>query len=485
MRLPADTAMRSGDTIPNTAIVTAQGVAPLPDTATVVVDVPVTLVPRPSKQWSGTGAVAGSDAVSSVTIGAANASSSSAQVTSLTVTDATAATWQHFDLVAPITLTALPQGASQARLSVCTQPLSACGETDWITGGTATTVGAPLTLPAGVTAGAVAGVRVEFTGTLLPSAPANGGTVSFDLQLRDTLRSTGATIAPTSTITVNNCVDAAARQATGAPVTAGPSCDTQQIWPSTVTLGNTTKTWVPDANGNWQTDSGEYAVAGRQSGVTARIRARNQSPFPIHQIVITEPSAPSDFDKFDVDKIRLTFPSGATNGTVQITYAAGAPSNTTYPYSSTPTEITLPAGQQPTSVIVTYTGGTAADPSIASAAQAGLDLHGRLTPAVTAPTTLSNCAAVSAVGPTGTTPPTPARSYGSLPVEAVRASGAGTKSASQTEVPEGQPVTFTARLTNNGNVALINPVFTDPANPAATPNPFDSCRRRRPAARAR
>lgn len=474
VRLPQDTDHQTGDTITNEAVVTLDGVLAGQDDADVIVDIPVAVTPVASKQWPGSGVVAGGDAVATATIGVANASSASAHVTSLSVTDVQPATWNHFDLTT-VTLTALPQGATQAQLFVCSQPGSVCGAGDWVPGGIAAALGAELALPVTVGAGDVTGVRVVFTadGDSLPRAPQNGGRVELGLQLRDTFRSNGNPIAPEQPITVDNCAVATAQDGAGAPVDSAQSCASKQIWPSTIDV-TANKNWVPDANGNWQPDTGEFAVAGAESSVTARVNVTNASPFPIHQVVITEPSTTgtTDFDVFDVDVIRLRFPDGATQARVQVTYATGAPLDIIVEPPPATQPVALDPARQPTSVIVTYTGGTAAEPAIAPGAGGGLDLHGRLTAAVTATGSLVNCADVGATGAAGTTPDSE-RPCGNLPVQAPNVSGTGVKSSSQTTIPVDQPVTFTMRLTNNGNLALIDPVLTDPVDPAASPNPFD------------
>lgn len=456
--LPSDTPLATGDVIDNEATVSVDGVIDVTDDATVEVEIPVAITPVASKQWPGGGVVAGSDASTTATIGAANASSTSSEVTSLAVTDTSAATWEHFDLTT-VTLAGLPEGATQAQLFVCTQAGSACSDGGWIAAGTATAPG-PLGL-GGTDAGTVTGVRVEFTagGEPLPRAPQAGGTVQLGLQLRDTLRSSGEPIAPDSPITVDNCAVATAGDG-GAPVDSSPSCAGKQILSSTVTV-TAGKSWTADT----------FAVAGAESAVTAEITATNASAFPVHQLVISEPGPGSDFDLFDVDDIALEFPGGATEARVQVTYADGTTSDDTH---STAQTIDLDASaSQVTGVIVTYSGGTAEEPAIAAGASAGLALHGHLTAAVDEPITLDNCADVAANGPAGTTPATDS-ACDDLPVVAPRISGTGVKGASQSTIPVGQPVTFTMRLTNDGNLPLIDPVLTDPAAPAASPNPFDS-----------
>ncbi|WP_116995369.1 DUF11 domain-containing protein [Desertimonas flava] len=456
--LPDDTPLATGDTIDNVAVVTIDGAVDVTDNAVVDVEVPVTITPIASKQWPGGGVVAGSDAATTATIAVANGSSASSEVTSLAVTDLSTATWEHFDLTT-VALGSLPEGATQAQLFLCTQPASACADGDWLAAGTASAPG-PLGL-GGIDPATVTGVRVEFTagGEPLPRAPQAGGSVQLGLQLRDTLRSSGEPIAPDSPITVDNCATATASDG-GAPVDSSPSCAGKQILSSTVRV-TAAKSWTADT----------FAVAGAESAVSAEITATNASAFPVHQLVIAEPGPNSDFETFDVDEVALEFPSGATDARVQVSYADGTTSDETYGTAQT---ISLDvSASQVTGIVVTYSGGTALEPVIGAGATAGLALHGHLTAAVDEPTTLDNCADVTANGPAGTTPATDS-ACDDLPVEAPRVSGAGIKGASQTTIPADQPVTFTMRLTNNGNLSWTDPVLTDPADPAASPNPFDS-----------
>lgn len=451
--LPGDTDLGTGDVIDNEGVVTVNGVIDVTDNATVEVEIPVAITPVASKQWPGGGVVAGSDATTIATIGAANASSTSSEVTSLAVTDTSSATWEHFNLTT-VALGSLPEGATQAQLYVCTQPGSACGDGDWIAAGTASAPG-PLGL-GGTAPDTVTGVRVEFTagGEPLPRAPQAGGTVQLGLQLRDTFRSSGEPIAPDSPITVQNCATANASDGDES-VDSSPSCANKQILSSTVTV-SAAKTWTADT----------FAVAGAESAVTATITATNSSAFPVHQLVIDEPGPGSDFDVFDVDDITLTFPGGATAAQVAVTYADGTTTDDTYDSAQT---IDLDAStSQVTAITVTYTGGTAEEPAIAAGSSAGLGLGGHLTADVDEATTLNNCAAVTANGPAGTTPATDS-ACDELPVEEPNVSGTGVKGSSQATIPPDQPVTFTMRLTNNGNLPLVDPVLTDPAAPS---NPF-------------
>jgi len=474
VRLPADTPLEDGNPIDNTATVTMTDALDITDGDTVTVRIPADVTASASKSWPGAAnVIAGSDASSTVTIGASNPSPTNANVDHLTVTDNTAATWNHFDLVAPITLNSLPAGA-QAQLYVCTAPLPnpttpGCTDSGWTASGSPLT--APGTMTLDQTAANVTGVRVEFTPATAGTTFARGasGNVTFGLQLRDDLR-TGGTIAPAPSIAVNNCALATAQAGTAAAVDSSPACATKTIWSPSITATGT-KTWFADANGNFETNGGEYAVAGAQSGVSSRIRVSNTTPFPVSQIVVTEPSGSTDFNVFDVDQVRVVLPPGANSARVQISYVGGTPAASDDTYSANAT-ITLPAGQ-PSSIVVTYTGQDGDGNPTITAGNADVLLHGHLTGAVTTAGTLTNCAGFTVNGAAGTTSASDT-ACGTLPVEAPNPAGTGVKNVSQSTLPADQPITYTVRLTNAApsNVALVDPIISDPIDPTASPNPF-------------
>src|SRR5262249_24105871 len=129
---------------------------------------------------------------------------------------------------------------------------------------------------------------------------------------------------------------------TSASATAGAQ---YQILPPTLTI-EPTKSFFADGNGNYQTDAGEHAVIGEDSGVSMVIDATNASAFPISEIVITEPGPPptpaSEFDKFDASSLRLTFPAGAVNAHVVVTYDDNSTATNDYPAPG-PTTVDLGA----------------------------------------------------------------------------------------------------------------------------------------------
>lgn len=485
--MPTDTDLVTGDIVSNTAGVTAANGQPASSTSDVTVNIPRIVNPVTTKSWADSSAIAGTGETSTINLGVRNASSTSAEVTSLEVRDASVATFEHVDLTS-VTVTQYPAGADTAQLLVCTLPGSVCTDAQYVAG--PTTTGSTPALPAGVSAASVTGVRVRFTnsaGEVLPRSDSAGGVV-LGTALRDTFRSTGLPLRPTAIIDISNCASTVAVDAVQGAVAGADSCAPYRVIPDTLVL-TPVKAFFADSNGNFANDPGEFAVVGANSPVTARVNVTNASPFAIAEIVITEPSTSvgQEFDKLDTERVRLRLPAGATNAELVVTYDSGTP--TTANYSANTTVPVARSGARVTSVTVTYTGTTAGgDPSIAANAEAGLDLNGPLNDGVTdddlpggTSPGVQNCAGVSGDAGRGDGTGTFAgTACATLQVEPPRGSGTGVKDVSQTTIPEGQPVTFSLRVQNNGNIPIVNPVLSDPPTlpdgtpDPAVPNPFDS-----------
>lgn len=488
MRLPAGTGLPDGTEIDNVATTVAENADEATDNALVEVSVPREVRPVATKTWADGSAIAGSGEPTTVTLGVRNASSSSVSVEELRVTDVTPATYEHFDLT-EVELLSFPAGADRARLLVCTSPGSDCDdESDWEQGPSASAVGA-LELPVGTAIGDVTGVRVVFTDSTGDPLPydATGGSVRLGLQLRDTLRSDGEDLTPTTKLTVTNCAVPGAVDETDT-LTSGPAvCDTFDVLPDTVLL-NATKTYVADTDGNFTRENGEYAVVGEDSPVSATIAIRNDSAFPLRHIRITEPDATapaSEFDKLDATKVRLRFPAGATEAHLVVTYADGS-ADLEQDLTATGVVDISRAGTRPTSIEVLYTGvDDEGQPSIAIGATSYLDVHGTLNDGVTADDLASgtspgvgNCAAYRAQADVSNSTGTASgNACATLAVEARRYGGSGVKTGGQAEVPPGQPIPFSMTMTNNGNVPLVDPILSDPpveadGRPRTANNPF-------------
>ncbi|GAB3196106.1 hypothetical protein GCM10027062_04560 [Nocardioides hungaricus] len=488
MRLPADTSMPDGTEITNEASTVADNAPAATAENVLPVSVPREVRPVATKAWADGSAIAGSGEATTVTLGVRNASSSSASVRELRLTDTTPATYEYFDLTG-VELVSFPAGADRAQLLVCTAAGSACADESAWSGGPAASSAGPLALPGAVAPGDVTGIRVRFTDSAGAALPydATGGQVRLGLELRDTLRSTGAVVAPTSKVTVSNCAVPGAVDETDTLTSGAAACAPFDVLPGTV-LVSAQKTFVADTNANFTRENGEYAVVGQSSPVSATVSVRNDSAFPLRQVRITEPDAgapASEFAKLDVTKVRLRFPAGATSGSLTVKYADGS-ADLVQTLSATATVDVARPGTRVTGVEVLYTGVDGeGKPSIAIGSTSYLDLHGTLNGGVTnddlpggASPGVGNCAAYRAQADvsdsTGTTAGT---ACATLPVEARRSGGSGVKTVGQTSVPLGQPIPFTLTLTNNGNVPLVDPVLNDPpveadGTPRTTGNPF-------------
>lgn len=489
VRLPADTDLADGAEISNTATTVADNADRASSTDVVEVEVPRVVRPVATKVWADGAAIAGSGEASTATLGIRNGSTGPVVVEELSVTDATPATYESFD-VTGVELTRFPAGADTARLLVCREPVGTCTDTDYDLADTRTALG-DFTVPA---PGTVTGFRVVFTdaeGGALPF-DSTGGEVRAGLQLRTTERTSGDPIDPSTRQTVSNCAAPGAVDDLDVATAGTPACDTYDILPDTV-LVSSGKTFVPDTNGDWDQDTGEYAVVGEDSPVTAAIRVQNTSAFPIRTIVITEPdplapAAQSEFDSLDVTTARLRFPAGATSAQLVVQYADGT--SATFDRTATSVVDVTKAGTRVTGLEVTYTGvDTEGSPSIAQNATAYLDVHGTLNDQVdgqdlpngTSPG-VGNCAAWRAQADTSNSTGTASgNACATLAMETRRYGGSGTKTRSQSTLPEGQPVDFNLTLTNNGNVPLVDPVIFDPpvdgaGVPRPAGNPFDLVR---------
>lgn len=389
MRVPADTQLEDGTTITNTAQADADNADPKTSDSDITIDIPRVVKPVTTKEWEDGSAVAMSGEESTIKLNVRNNSSSSAEVTELSVSDDTEETFEYFDFTGA-TVTAFPKGADQAHLVVTT----ADGQTH--TGDDITSPG-DLPLPDGVDAGDVVGFEVVFTNSNGDPLPydENGGSVDVGMKLRDTKRSDGSELKPTDKITVNNCATPSAKETTDGEVDGEQACDTYDILPDILVL-DSTKKYYADTNGDFSHGSNEHAVIGENSPVSTGVDVTNKSPFKVKSMTITEPDADasSEFDKLDVDKVRLRFPEGATEAKLTVTCADDSTRTETYTENTT---YEVPADcKQVKKIEVTYTGvDENGDPSIAEGATAGLDLHGTLTDDVDAQDVadgVSNCA---------------------------------------------------------------------------------------------
>ncbi|MFJ9516931.1 DUF5979 domain-containing protein [Kitasatospora sp. NPDC101801] len=481
MRVPATGPLEDGDSVTNTATATADNASQVIGSVTQTVTIAKLLDAKATKSWQPGSDVAQSDGVSTVTLGAANTSASVDGVSRLDVQDDSAAVYENFDLVSLGPVTRMPAGADRVTVLVCTKPPgSRCAESEWVRG--TATPGPDLTLPAGVTASQVTGVRFEFTNSTGSTLPydAIGGTVPMQVKLRRTERTSGAPINPATRKTVANCADSAVKDAGSRfTIIGAPACADHDILPNVATV-DLNKSFFPDNRGDF-TQNGT-AVRGENSGVTAQLAGTNSSPFPVSTLTITEPSdsAAAEFDKFDADKLKAEFPAGATSAVLTVVCRDGstpAPVDLANPPASQVLAATgCPAGSPPKRISVTYRGEQGGAGTIQPGATGKLSVHGTLNAKVTAEDTkdgVRDCADGAATNPANGSGSAAVTACADLKVQERDPSGNGFKSSSWTEIPPGQNLDFSLGYTNHGNVAQPNVQITDPADPTAAGNPFD------------
>ncbi|MET0323698.1 MAG: hypothetical protein ABW219_00650, partial [Ilumatobacteraceae bacterium] len=485
MRLPVETAFTDGTVVTNTATLTGDNTNTVTDSVNIEVDVPVRPAPVATKDWPDGSALAQSGEASTMTLGIRNSSSTSTPVTSLSVTDLDPDTFERFDItqLGPVTY---PAGTNQVLVEVCPLVNSACsstGSTGWVTTGISVTGPGPFAPPPGVAVSDITGVRFTFTssaGTILPY-DATGGSVQLGLVLRNTYRSSGEPFAPTVRQDVQNC--AVPSLLAGASTVGPEACDTYSVVPNIVTV-STNKTFFSDTNGDFTADGN--AVVGASSPVSMVIQGRNTSPFDIAVLEIIEPSTATanEFAKVDIFNVRVQLPAGAARAILDVSCRDGS---TVAPrtYTATANVATgCPAGVAAAGVAVRY---EATDPNgvgtIDPNAVGTLSLRGNLNAAVDGTDVGSgagvvNCATVNGDNPINSAGAATAEGCRTLPVQNPNPStGGGSKgSAGITNLVPGQPLTFNAQFTNNGNVALADAVYSDPPDPTAPNNPFDIVR---------
>ncbi|CAM5552295.1 hypothetical protein GCM10010329_26020 [Streptomyces spiroverticillatus] len=484
MRVPVETTLTDGAKIPNTASIDADNAEPASSSAEVTVRVPRVVRPATTKQWSYTSTVAQSGDGSTITLGVRNGSSASADVTALTVGDTTPATYENFDVTGVGPVKRWPAGADRVRVMVCTKPVnSPCAANEFTAGPIGAGPGVPL--PPGVSPDRITGVKFEFTAASGAKLPfdTTGGQVAFDVKLRDTERSSGKAINPTTRQQVRNCSSVSGKDSVVGEVKGTEACATHDILPNIATVQGT-KSYYSDTDGNYREDG--TALIGTKAPVTMVVGARNTASFPVATLTITEPSATavSEFDKFDASKMAVEFPKEATSATLTVVCRDGsspaalqlspAPARQSFPNTG------CPGGSPPKQFSITFRGTDAkGSGTIAPNAIAHLAIHGNLNEKAVAQDAkdgIANCADVSATNPVDGSGSGSGTACQSLRPENPHDDIRTSKSSDKTEIPPGTPVTFTLDLANAGTTALDRPAITDPADPTAAGNPFDVVR---------
>ena len=499
MRLPTETPVQQGQQITNNATFTGidsvgAPLTPANASATVTADVPVEVRPVATKAWAPAAAIAQSGDASVISLGVRNASSTSADVRRLTVSDGNASgssrdTFERFDVTSLGPIVSYPPGADRVVIGVCTlTAVNAC------TGGAPDTTftgelsgNGPFTPPTGVALADITYVSFTFVNSLGATIPYSGtqGVAHVGVRLRDTVRSTGLPLQPQTPLKTTNLALPSALDA-GEVITTGVAASAIfTIQPDTVSVV-ATKSLYADNAGTW-TKNGDIVV-GQDSGVSMRVGVTNASAGPVRTLTIVEPSpsAPtSEFAKIDADQARFTWPAGATGATLAVVCRSGAsPAHKAFVNSNPAATIAIAsfgcaAGVAPASITLSYTGvNVGGEGTIAAGANSYLDIHGTA-PRVDASDVsngLTNCAQASAATPTASSAVSIACSTATVhnPTPGL---GSLTKSSSGVQtIVAGQPLDFTVGFKNTGNVPATNAYVVDPPDPTASPNPFDTVR---------
>lgn len=482
VRIPEASQIADGTVITNTASVTADNAPTATDQAPVTADVPRVATAVATKTWSDGTAVAGTGEASSMSLGVRNASSSTAQVGSLGIDESSPAVFDRFDVTAigPVTF---PPGSDRVTVSACRVALSACTDADYVTSPPQS--GPALSLPAGVSAADVTGLRFVFTNAALAAIPSSptAGSVQVATVLRDTLRSTGAPYRPTSRDDVNNCVTPQAVDPVLGTVAGVPACAPYAVQPAQATM-SLAKTFFSDTNADYTADG--QAVIGQDSLVSGLVTATNTSPFPVSTVTIEDPSptTPAEFAKVNVTSVRLSFPAGATQAELVFDCAGTL---ITRQFVPPPTVVSVPVPCQAgraDGVRVVYSG---TDPvgngTIAAGAAAVLGVQGQLNENVTAADVVGgasagvqNCAAGTATSSINGVGSAAAGGCATVAVQPAVARVTGVKSAELATILPGLPRRFSLSFTNNGTIPATVVTLADPGTPTATNNPFDTLR---------
>ncbi len=467
---PATTAP-SGSSITNTATAQASNANPSSGSADITVSIPTAVTPVAAKTMTPTSLVAQSQARATANLSVTNASSGSASVTSLTVADTTASTWNTFNLTSVGPVESYPDGADEVRVGLCTSPVP-CTPSEFVDGPFQT--GSTLSLPAGTDPTTVTGIRFTFAsraGTPMPTST-NGGSVDVGLALRIADRTTGARIDPSTSLNQSNCATPSAVDAVAGTVTGTDACASYTIVSGVVGV-NISKQLFADASASFAANG--FPVSGQTppSGVTGLTTAKNTSGFSVSNLTITDPSttAPSNWTEVAPDALELVFPAGATTASGLVTCGDGStiPISTTAPPTTVKLTPTCSPGSPATSVSVTYSG------TIPPGATARLGVHGTLKPSAAGGEAVTDCSDGNIVG--GTSGGASGTGCASLTVQDPQISVGGAKSSSSPstggDLVAGQTMGFTLQATNQGNLPVSSFEIDDPGNPPPTTNnPF-------------
>lgn len=376
----------NGVAVQNTATADADNSAPMNDTASVTVEIPVEVAVDATKSWATDTALYSPGSQVGFTVGASNDSNVDASQVVLqdpaTANDGATALdttnpFRYVDFVGLCAPSTLPAGADTVRVDLYTDP--GTGTWGWVDG----TAAATPNLPAVGTA-AIGGIRFTYTSSSGATITAGGAASAqcVNTAQRSTDRRTGDPLI--GGVSVPNTVDATL-SVPGRPDATDSASDTLTITPLSVTV-DAGKMITPD-----EIPAGDTFSVG--------LSAKNDSSSPLDSLTITEPTA-GDF---------FTTPGLSFGGFTDWTWPAGATAATfTWLLAGGPSVINLtpasPAPGMPGDTVlgftITYTG------SISPGTTAGMTFDVTTDSNMIAPTpgsgTFSNTVGVSGTNAAGT-----------------------------------------------------------------------------------
>lgn len=475
IKVPATADFPDGSQVPNTAKAYADNASEVSGSVDIIVLNPAKPKVETGKSWSPTSVIAQSGDTTEVMLMPANISSTSTQVSELSVTEADPDVANAFNFGSTVTIDQWPAGADTLTVYACTiAPPAECGDDDFTTvAGAATSPASSLNLDSPST---YTGLKFAFTnsdGQFLPTDP-GGADIKFDLILRDDYRDGSGSITPESDLTIHNsAVPEIVVENSGTPetVTGDEATDNMVILSDELKL-ESSKDYYSAQAGTYDPDPNHPAVAGENSPVAMNVEVKNTSAFPIDEITLTEP-ATGTLAPFVPTHFAVTLPNNADQA--EVTWAcseSGTPTpaaGTTYGSDQADVAVSCSAGV-PVSVTITYTSSTGEIlPESAGGSPAGLKLRGELDGTQVEgpiPNTVSYTGESSTKSASG-------EASDILEVAGRNGSGSFGKSTSgvQTIVP-GQQMDFTVTFHNQGNIPLAGVVVSDPGDPTDPTNPF-------------
>lgn len=477
--VPADTDIKTGTVVDNLATVEASNAEKQSDHAEITVNVGVDLVVEATKAINPGGGIAGNGQVVTANLSVKNSSTIVTEVKQLRLQDVSSDFFNVFDVLSAGKVTQFPKNADRVIVSVCTES-GPCGDDQWQD--SEQQAGPDLSLPAGVNAADVTGLRYTFVNEkgddiATGSGADRVGKVEFEFKGRENFRADGEPVQVNTATTVRNEVT---------PGINGKNDSGDQVWvdgtkvdapytlnPNMVKVDAVKKYFVDPKNDF--TGSGKDAIANQTTPVSTTVMATNNSGFPISNMTITDPKDGTSLGFFKPTQFRLTFPSGAGKAHVIIKCSDESVHEQDYAPSDNNKLIAspCPAGTDMTSASAKFSSSDEKKPTIKNGDIAGLSLTGALDgEQKTSNSPLKNIAWIEGDNPMDGSGSFSNEVQDTLPVRTdTPSSGGQTKSTNGvgTMVP-GQPLRFNMSFNNSGYVPLEQVILVDPKDPSQ-PNP--------------